>query len=398
MSLSSGASKPLFAASNFSRAVTGFAASAEMRALNTALPIGFGGLVAALLAILFLEPNGWRIAPHPSFPLAAIAGAMLPAFGAMSCVTAIALAWQLALRRALPIVPQVLASAIAFALALPAWRAGLAPLAYLRSVGASGLLLAILVGMLCALLVRAAVRFLPAGRYLGAPLAVLPFVALHAAGIDLSAYVVAALAPLAHLGDTYPALLVIVFLETALWCIGIHGPALLAGVVTPVYLSLQAINAHAFVAHQPLPHIVVVSLFLFVFPGGAGATLPLAALLALSKVPRLRRIGRATLPFALINANEPLLFTLPIVANPFLALPFIGIPMLLASLTYAVVAAGWVARAAFYVPSSIPAPISVYLATLDWRAPILLLANLLVATALWLPAVRAYERHEVGLP
>ncbi len=234
-------------------------------------------------------------------------------------------------------------------------------------------------------------------RDLGAPLALLPFIALHAAGVDASALVKAALAPLAHLGDSYPALLAIVFVETALWCVGIHGPALLAGVVTPVYLSLQAENTHAFAAHQPLPHIVVVSLFLFVFPGGAGATLPLAALLARSKIPRLHRIGRATLPFALINANEPLLFTLPIVANPFLALPFIGIPMLLASITYAAITAGWVARAAFYVPSSIPAPLSVYLATLDWRAPILLLVNLLVATLLWLPAVRAYERHEVGL-
>ena len=368
-----------------------------MRALNSALPIGFGALVAALLAILFVEPGGWRIAPHPTFPLAAIAAAMLPAFGAMSCVTAVALAVQLARRLSLPLFPQIAVTLLAFALALPPLQSGVAPLDYLRSVGASGLLVAILVGMICAFVAVLTARRLPAAPYLGAPLALLPFIALHAAGVDASALVKAALAPLAHLGDSYPALLAIVFVETALWCVGIHGPALLAGVVTPVYLSLQAENTHAFAAHQPLPHIVVVSLFLFVFPGGAGATLPLAALLARSKIPRLHRIGRATLPFALINANEPLLFTLPIVANPFLALPFIGIPMLLASITYAAITAGWVARAAFYVPSSIPAPLSVYLATLDWRAPILLLVNLLVATLLWLPAVRAYERHEVGL-
>ncbi len=397
MSLSSGASKPLFAASKISRALTGFAASPALRALNTALPIGFGALVAALVTILFVEPGGWRIAPHPAFSLAAIAGAMLPAFGAMSCVTAIALAVQLARRFALPLVPQIVVTALAFALALPRWQTGEMPLAYLSSVGASGLLLAIIVGMLCAFVASATARFLPAARYLAAPLALLPFVALHALGVDAGALVAAALAPLAHLGDSYPALLAIVFVETALWCVGIHGPALLAGVVTPVYLSLQAENTHAFAAHLPLPHIVVVSLFLFVFPGGAGATLPLAALLALSKIPRLRRIGRATLPFALVNANEPLLFTLPIVANPFLVLPFVGIPMLLASITYAAVSAGWVARAAFYVPSSIPATLSVYLATLDWRAPILLCVNVLLATLFWLPAVWAYERLDVGL-
>ncbi|HUY11170.1 MAG TPA: PTS transporter subunit EIIC, partial [Candidatus Dormibacteraeota bacterium] len=172
---------------------------------------------------------------------------------------------------------------------------------------------------------------------------------------------------------------------------------LLAGVVTPVYLSLQASNSLAFAAHQALPHIVVVSLFLFIFPGGAGATMPLALMLAFSKVPRLRRIGRACVPFALINANEPLLLSLPIVMNPYLAVPFVLAPMLLATTTYACVALGWVARAAFYIPSSIPAPISVYLATLDWRAPLLLLVNLAIAAAIWRPFVQAYERAESRL-
>ena len=69
---------------------------------------------------------------------------------------------------------------------------------------------------------------------------------------------------------------------------------MLAAIVTPVYLTMQMQNTHAFTLHAPLPYVVVVSLFLFVFPGGAGATLPLAALFALLAVPRLRRVGRAT--------------------------------------------------------------------------------------------------------
>jgi PTS system cellobiose-specific IIC component len=156
---------------------------------------------------------------------------------------------------------------------------------------------------------------------------------------------------------------------------------------------MQMQNTHAFAVHAPLPYVVVVSLFLFVFPGGAGATLPLAALLAISHVPRLRRVGRATLLPALFNLNEPLLFAAPVVFNPHLALPFIGAPLVLATVTYAAVATGLVARAAFYVPSSVPTLVSTYLATQDLRAIALAVLNIAIATLIYYPFVRAYERH-----
>jgi PTS system cellobiose-specific IIC component len=200
--------------------------------------------------------------------------------------------------------------------------------------------------------------------------------------------------PIARLGDTYLALMVIVAIETILWTAGVHGPAMLAAIVTPVYLTMQMQNTHAFTLHAPLPYIVVVSLFLFVFPGGAGATLPLAALLAISHVPRLRRVGRATIVPALFNLNEPLLFAAPVVFNPYLVLPFVGAPLVLATVTYAAVAAGLVSRAAFYIPSSVPTLVSTYFATgQDLRAIALVTLNIAIATAIWYPFVRAYERH-----
>ncbi len=135
------------------------------------------------------------------------------------------------------------------------------------------------------------------------------------------------------------------------------------------------------------------SLFLFVFPGGAGATLPLAGLLAISRVPRLRTIGRVTILPAFFNTNEPLLFGVPVVFNPFLIPPFVIVPVLLATVTYAAVALNLVGRPIYYVPSSIPTLLSTFLATLDWRAVILAIANIAIATLVYLPFVRAYERH-----
>ncbi|MBV8149401.1 MAG: PTS sugar transporter subunit IIC [Candidatus Eremiobacteraeota bacterium] len=138
---------------------------------------------------------------------------------------------------------------------------------------------------------------------------------------------------------------------------------------------------------------MVVSIFLFVFPGGAGATLSLAALLAVSRVPRLRRLGRVTLLPAIFNINDPLLLGAPVIFNPFFVVPFIGTPLVLATTTYVAIAVGIVARAAFYVPSFVPAPLGTYVATQDFRAVGLTLVNIALSLVIYYPFVRAYERH-----
>jgi PTS system cellobiose-specific IIC component len=213
------------------------------------------------------------------------------------------------------------------------------------------------------------------------------------AHVSVTGAIASAIAPLARVGDTYPALLLIVFVQTLFWLAGIHGSVMLTAVATPVYLTLQKQNTEAFLHHHSLPNIVVVSFFIFIFPGGAGATLPLAILMAFSRVPRLRNIGRVTLLPALLNTNEPLLFGIPVVFNPYLAVPFMIVPLILATTTYVAVASGMVARAAYYLPAVIPTVISAYAATLDPRAVLLVLVNIVIAGIVYFPFVRAYERH-----
>jgi PTS system cellobiose-specific IIC component len=270
----------------------------------------------------------------------------------------------------------------------------------LRVLGASGLFIAILACGLTAAWIAVLSRATNAslGAWGGATLAIASFAVLPLAHVSLAASIGAAMQPISRLGDTYVALIVIVLAQTLLWTTGVHGPAVLATIVTPVYLTMQMQNTHAFGMHAPLPYVVVVSLFLFVFPGGAGATLPLAALLAISRVPRLRRIGRVTLLPALFNINDPLIFGAPVVFNPYLVIPFVAAPFVLATLTYGVVSAGLVSRAAFYVPSSVPTLISTYVATQDVRAIALALVNIALAALIYYPFVRAYERYVTAQP
>ncbi len=363
-----------------------------MLALREALPWSLIGLAAGIA--LFLAASYAR-APEP--PAKRYAAALLPGFGLMS-VTLCAILPLCLGRRLRLYAPLLIAVCLtAFFLSRPAGAIHDLQ-SYLRAVGASGLFLAIVIALVAAGVFRLCLRtmYTPPrlAQIIAALIVLAAAAALYAAHVSLLEAVVAVLQPLGFLGDTYVALLVITCVEMLLWTAGVHGPALLAGIVTPVYLLLQQQNTAAYDAHLPLPHIVVVSLFLFVFPGGAGATLPLVFMLVTSRVKRLRKVGRLTVLPSLFNVNEPLIFGLPLVLNPFFAIPFVVAPAILATVTYAAVRWGLVMRPAFYYPSSIPSVLSTYLATLDWRAAVLVIVNACIAAVVYWPFFRAYERHE----
>jgi cellobiose PTS system EIIC component len=407
MSRSSAASKPSSAASKEKSAFAWFERYAVpvMRrcgelpfivAVRDALPWSFIALAVAFAALLWLQFSSHNTAATLGLRVAA---ALLPAFGIMAFALVVVLPLRLARETHYSAAALTVASVAAFALALPR-PYGPDAIAYLRVLGTSGLFVAMVACGVAAAWTALLRRRLPVALadWLAAGLTVATFAALFVAHVSIASEIAAAMQPIARLGDTYLALVAIVAIETLLWSAGVHGPAVLAAIVTPVYLTMQMQNTHAFALHRPLPYVVVVSLFLFVFPGGAGATLPLAGLLAISRVPRLRRVGRATIVPALFNLNEPLLFAAPVVFNPHLILPFVTAPLVLATVTYAAVATGLVARAAFYVPALVPTFVSTYAATRDLRAIALVAVNLVIATIIYYPFVRAYERHMSEVP
>lgn len=378
MSPSSAAWKPSSASSNR------FTDAPAMLAVRESLPWSLAALAAGLLIFLALH-----------LP---IASALLASFAPASAVLAVVLAMRLAGALKLNRWITVPASVAVFALMLPQPIGDGGIAAYCAHVGGSGLFIA-MIACLCVALATAAVRRSAAARIADAAVSLLAVVAaavLLTLHVSVGNGIIAALQPLAQLGDTWTALVIITAVETVLWTFGIHGPATLAAIVTPVYLALQLQNASAFTAHHPLPHIVVVATFLFVFPGGAGATLPVAVLFCLSKIERLRTLGRVTIVPAIFNINEPLIFGTPLVVNPYFAVPFTLVPVILGTVTWLAMNYGFVSRPAFYVPSTVPSLVSTYVATLDWRAPVLMLVNIAIATAVYWPFVRMYERSQLA--
>ncbi|MBV9102354.1 MAG: PTS sugar transporter subunit IIC [Candidatus Eremiobacteraeota bacterium] len=351
------------------------------------LPWSFVGLGVGLAAFMLARASG-------TF-LERLYASFAPAFGVMSFVFVVLLTFEVARRRLVPWSIALPTATTAFALSLPFANAHSA-VGLLRALGSSGLFLAMLVAIVSVAVLRVArdrfgaVIGTASGAVLIAGAALFAF--LH--GFSMASALALLLSPLAGLGDSLSALILLTLTETALWAVGIHGPALLAPIVLPVYMGLQAQNTEALAHHAPLPHIVTVSLFLFVFPGGAGATLPLVLLLLRSRVARVRRVALAALGPSICNANEPLMFGLPVVFNPLLAVPYIVTPLVLALVSYLAVAHGLVARPALYIPSSVPAFANVFLATKDWRACVLVLLNIVTGIVIYAPFVSAYEKRE----
>jgi PTS system cellobiose-specific IIC component len=358
-------------------------------ALREALPISFGALLVSLgILVVFFAPGSFVDRLKHSIP---------GAFAVMSIALLFILAVRLAQRLELPIAAVLAASMCAFGLALPraAWKSFTVLAA---TLGTSGLFTAIVCCLASAgAIVLARRRIAGIGGVLAGIAAVALFsLALFAAHVSIAALLAALLAPLGLLGDSFVALFLIAGIECFLWLFGIHGPALLAAIVLPVYLNFQVENTAAFHDHLPLPHFVAVSTFMFVFVGGCGATLPMVLLMLRSRVPRLRKFALAVLVPSLLNTNEPVMFGLPLVYNPVLGIPYLLAPLALVCTTYAALSFGLVRAPIYYLPSTLPLFANVFLATLDWRAIPLLLVNLLVAGAIYAPFVRTYEKMELA--
>jgi len=211
---------------------------------------------------------------------------------------------------------------------------------------------------------------------------------------DIHQFVLTLFQPLVLAGNTLAGVLIPIVLITLLWVTGIHGDSVVGSVARPIWLVLLDQNIAAAAAGQPVPNIAPEPFFhWFVWIGGSGVTIGLVLLMLFSKAPYLKSMGRATLLPSICNINEPVVFGVPVMLNPLLAVPFLLGSVMIGTLSYFVMQLGLVNKPYILVPWTLPAPIGAYLATGgDWRAILLVLANIALTTALYYPFYKAYER------
>lgn len=191
-----------------------------------------------------------------------------------------------------------------------------------------------------------------------------------------------------NLTSSWAGILVIYFLIHALWIVGIHGANIIGAFITPIVLSNMQLNIEG--ANIPFAGEFQNT---FVIIGGSGATLGLCLFIALlAKSEQLKVLGKASLVPGIFNINEPLVFGLPIVYNPFLAIPFFLAPMVSASIGYWTIKLELVKPIIAQVPWPSPIGFGAFIGTAgSLMAVFVSIICAIVAFLIWLPFIKIYD-------
>lgn len=132
--------------------------------------------------------------------------------------------------------------------------------------------------------------------------------------------------------------------------------------------------------------------------GGTGATIGLVLNMMRSKVKSYKSLGRLSLPSAVFNINEPVIFGFPIVMNPIMMIPFIITPVIIGSFAYVLTKLEIIGAVVFLVPWTTPPVIGAYLAT-NGNIPAAIFSALSVVASyfIYLPFFKVAEKKQLLL-
>ncbi len=172
-------------------------------------------------------------------------------------------------------------------------------------------------------------------------------------------------APLTGVLTGLPGYLLLFWVSTLLWVVGIHGTQTLGAIYSAPMLVALTENIDA-VAKGLEPTNILSSGFIscYTIITGAGITGGLIiAILLFSKRDDYRTIAKLSIAPGIFNINETMTFGLPIVLNPILAIPFMLAPVISATFAYWMTVIGFAKVICFQVPWTTPVGVMGFLAT-----------------------------------
>ena len=202
--------------------------------------------------------------------------------------------------------------------------------------------------------------------------------------------------PLRDLGGNVVGVLILAFLQTLLFSIGIHGPNTLNAVRSAIFTeqdlaNLDFINQGGSLWDVPYKETWGVLNDMFANMGGTGMTLGLIiAIFIASKRPEQREIAKMSLVPGIFQINEPIIF------NPIMIIPFILTPMVNILVGYFVTVI-WpiMPTPAIGVPWTTPGIINLFLGTGgNAVAAIVGVVCLAISVLIYLPFVIASNRSQ----
>ena len=218
----------------------------------------------------------------------------------------------------------------------------------------------------------------------------LGWVFVQVLGVDVYNAVLAVFMPLQGVIETPWGFVLLMFLYCFLYSMGISS-WVLTPVVSPILLAAITANV-AGTATNLVTSTTIYSTYLWV--GGIGCTLPLVIMMMRSKSAKLKALGKACLVPGIFNINEPVVFG-AIAWNPLLMFPMWLISIILPIVTVIltkVIAFAPIPMVQFEMWYC-PFPIATWLTTGSITAILLMLLNVAIASLIWYPFFKAYEKQ-----
>ncbi|MCT4457322.1 PTS sugar transporter subunit IIC [Lactiplantibacillus paraplantarum] len=205
--------------------------------------------------------------------------------------------------------------------------------------------------------------------------------------------------PFSNPGAALLAIVGVASLSNLYWLIGIMGPVDFSGnSATSTVQNLEYALQHGSAWGAPNPVTLHTLFDAFANVGGPGMTLALLiAILWRSRNHNYRLVAKTSALPVLFNLNQPLLVGLPIAYSPLLAIPFLLAPLASMVITWCALKLQWMPPVVYPVSKTMPGFLTGWLGTGgDWRALLVSLINIAVATAIYLPFVLLANQVDEG--
>lgn len=141
-------------------------------------------------------------------------------------------------------------------------------------------------------------------------------------GTGITGLIYAAFQPLISATGSLPSIILINVLMTTFWFFGVHGANMVGVVTTPLTTLGLTLNAEAYAAGKELPSIFAGAVN-SVYGGWISYFAVVIVILLFCKSSQARSIAKIASVPAFFNINEPLIFGLPTVLNPFTLITFL---------------------------------------------------------------------------
>ena len=132
--------------------------------------------------------------------------------------------------------------------------------------------------------------------------------------------------PFMKLGTSPLAFIIFTVFCNLLWFCGIH-PAAITSVYIPVIIGAIIANIEAFASGSPLPYAEIIIVYLVCSIGGNGCTLGFCGSLFFAKSEKLKALRKVVVIPNIFNINEPIVFGVPLMLNPYYFIPMLLTPL-----------------------------------------------------------------------